>query len=193
MRTLLYINACPRGRGVSRTDRLCRAFLAALPSDIQVEEVDATAVVPITNAELDERDQLVRSGQLDAAPLQLAQQLIRADFLLIGAPYWDLSFPATLKAYLERVSVCGLSFYYNESGQPVGCCRAKRLVYVTTSGGVIGKLNFGYDYVASLFDTLLGVHDAAFVSAEQLDIVGMDPEPALCQAEETLHSMAQTL
>lgn len=193
MKTLLYVNACPRGQGISRTDRLCRAFLSALPADIQVEEVDATAIVPISNAELDERDQLIRAGQLDAAPLRLAQQLVLADFLLIGAPYWDLSFPATLKAYLERISVCGLSFYYNELGQPVGCCRAKRLVYVTTAGGVIGKRNFGYEYVAGLFDTLLGVHDAAFVSAEQLDIVGMDPEPALRQAEETLRSMAQSL
>ena len=193
MKTLLYVNACPRGQGISRTDRLCRAFLSALPADIQVEEVDATAIVPISNAELDERDQLIRAGQLDAAPLRLAQQLVLADFLLIGAPYWDLSFPATLKAYLERISVCGLSFYYNELGQPVGCCRAGRLIYVTTAGGVIGKRNFGYDYVAGLFDTLLGVHDAAFVSAEQLDIVGMDPEPALRQAEETLRSMAQSL
>lgn len=193
MKTLLYINCCPRGKGVSRTDRLCRHFLAHLPADIQVEEVDATQTPLLQAADLERRDALVREKQFDAPMLALAGQLIRADYLLFGAPYWDLSFPASLKAYLEQVSVCGLTFYYNEAGQPVGCCKGQRLIYVTTAGGTIGTLNFGYDYVAGLFSTLLGVPNASFVSAENLDIVGRDPEPALRQAEQMLETMAQDL
>ena len=193
MKTLLYINCCPRGTGVSRTDRLCRHFLAHLPAGIQVEEVDATQTPLLRMPDLEKRDALVKAKKFDDPMFTLAQQLIHADYLLFGAPYWDLSCPASLKAYLEQISVCGLSFYYNEAGQPVGCCQGQRLIYVTTAGGPIGKLNFGYDYVAGLFATLLGIPNASFISAENLDIVGRDPEPALQQAEEMLEEMANNL
>ena len=47
----------------------------------------------------------------------LAKQLISADHVVIGAPYWDLSFPARLKIYLERCSVDKLTFLYDENGK----------------------------------------------------------------------------
>ena len=41
-----------------------------------------------------------------------------ADEIVIGAPYWDLSFPAALKTYLEHCCVCDVTFHYTQEGRP---------------------------------------------------------------------------
>ena len=76
----------------------------------------------------------------------------RYDVIVIGAPFWDLSFPAALKLYFENVTVSGITFEYSEKGRPVGKCNAKKLYYITTSGGYIGNNNFGVDYVKEIID-----------------------------------------
>ena len=38
----------------------------------------------------------------------LASQFQQADEIVIAAPYWDLSFPAILKLYLENIYVTGV-------------------------------------------------------------------------------------
>ena len=44
----------------------------------------------------------MKAGALDDPLLDYARQFARADQILIAAPCWDLSFPAVLRAYLER-------------------------------------------------------------------------------------------
>ena len=56
----------------------------------------------------------------------LARQFARAEIIVMAAPYWDLSFQAALKQYLEQVNVVGITFRYSEEGQPVPLCRARR-------------------------------------------------------------------
>ena len=88
-------------------------------------------------------------------------------------------FPALLKAYLEAITVSGLTFRYTEEGYPASLCRAKRLIYVTTAGGYIGAYDFGYQYVAALARGFFGITDISCVSAEGLDIVGADVDEIL--------------
>ena len=96
-----------------------------------------------------------------------------AEIIVVGAPYWDLMFPAVLKNYFERVTVSGLTFSYGQNGIPKGHCKGKKLIYVTTSGGPI-KFNFGYDYVAAIAKGFYGINDVSLVKAEGLDIYGAD-------------------
>ena len=79
------------------------------------------------HVEAERRERLVKAGALDDPLLDYARQFARADQILIAAPCWDLSFPAVLRAYLERVSVTGVTFHYNDQGVPAGLCRARRL------------------------------------------------------------------
>ena len=102
--------------------------------------------------------------------------------MVIAAPYWDMSFPASLKLYIEQLCVNKLTFCYSEKGIPCGLTNIKKVVYLTTSGGYIGNNNFGFDYIKTLFSTLFGVGDIAFFSAEGLDIYGNDPESILSEA-----------
>ena len=111
--------------------------------------------------------------------------VIGADQILIGASYWDLSFPAKLKIYLEQCSVTGLTFIYSPEGIPQGQCHAKHLTYITTSGSAIGEFNFGYDYVKGIC-SLFGIGKTFFVSAEELDIIGKDVPAIMARAKDKI-------
>lgn len=175
---VLFVNACMRGEK-SRTLQLCRDYLdklAATRSDAEIEEVDLTTMeIEVQDgAFIERRDAFLRAGDFSDGMFDLAKQLIAADHVVIGAPYWDLSFPAKLKMYLERCSVDKLTFVYDDHGVPHGQCRAKALTYITTAGGYIGDFNFGFDYVKGLCSMLFGIREFHFAAADGIDIIGVD-------------------
>ena len=114
----------------------------------------------------------------------LACQFAEADIIVVAAPYWDLSFPAILKAYFEQINVLGLTFEYTEDGFPRGLCKAKKLIYVTTAGGPIISDEFGYGYVKALAQNFYGISNVCQVKAEGLDVIGADEEGILNKALE---------
>ena len=107
-------------------------------------------------------------------------KLYDADTIVIAAPYWDLSFPAMLKTYIENIYVTGIVSAYDESGMPVGLCKAKELYYVTTAGGPYDP-TYSYGYIESLAKNYFGIPKTHLVKAEMLDIIGNDAEEILNQ------------
>jgi FMN-dependent NADH-azoreductase len=144
---LLFVNACMRGAEISRTHKLCREFLRGR----EFEEVDLTKKIPpcLDGDAIKNRDALIDSGDLNHDAFALARQFARAEEILIGAPYWDLSFPAALKAYVENICVRNITFKTTATGV-AGICRAKKLTYISTAGGFIKNANFGADYFRAL-------------------------------------------
>lgn len=204
METILLVNACLREN--SRTKRLADAALkqyifertvgketagekslAGEVFKINVVERDLSRfpVAPLDKSGLETRETGGDTG-FDGSFFELAKEFSSADTILVAAPYWDLSFPAVLKAYFEAVCVCGLTFHYGEDGLPHSLCKAKRLIYVTTSGGYIGEMNFGFDYVKGLCKAFFEIDDACFIRAQGLDIDGNDTEKILCGAIDRL-------
>lgn len=190
MKTILFVNSCLNQES-SRTQRLADAVLdkmleeaAAAGEQAQVEEL---SLIDAGIEGLDEETLAFRSERSAAkdfthelfAP---ARQFREADEVVIAAPYWDLSFPAMLKAYIEQLCVNGLTFSYSEEGIPVGHCLAKRLTYVTTAGGYLGAYNMGFDYVAAVCKLYFGIEESRCISAEGLDIWGNDAEAILASA-----------
>lgn len=184
MEQILFVNACVRPQ--SRTLKLARFLLSRLPG--QMTEVDLnTAPVPFLDREgLSQRDALLAAKDFSAPMLRHGVQFSNADTVVIAAPYWDLMFPALLKAYLEAVTVSGLTFHYTEDGRPATLCRARRLIYVTTAGGPIGSLDFGFQYVSALARGFFEIPEVHCVKAEGLDIVGADVEAILRRAEQEI-------
>ena len=105
---------------------------------------------------------------------------------MIAAPFWDLSFPAALKQYLEQINVTGITFKYAEEGVPIGLCRAKRLFYVTTAGGHYVPEIYGFGYVKALAQDYYGIQDVRKNEAVGLDIDGADVDTIIKPAEEAL-------
>ena len=183
MDKILYVNTCVRKE--SRTNRLAHSLLERLRGEVTEIDADLNGLKPLNEGSLKRREELTAAGNFAAGELGAAREFAAADIIVIAAPYWDLTFPSLLKIYLENVTVCGVTFYYTDEGIPKGLCRAKKLYYVTTSGGTIIH-NFGYEYVRTLASEFYGIKDTRFISAEGLDIVGADAEEILLKAEREL-------
>lgn len=168
---LLYINACVRAD--SRTARIAQALLARLGgayTEVKLAEED---LQPLSAETLQKRTALTERGDYSDPMFRWAKQFRDADEIVIAAPYWDLSFPASLKVYLENVYVTGLVSEYTEEGLPRGLCRAKKLWYVTTAGGPY-QPDFSYDYFLTLSTQFFGIPETELVKAEMLDVWGYD-------------------
>ena len=174
----LYINCCPRRD--SRTDRLARALLTSL-GDFEELRLYDEPLQPLNAQRLKLRDTLLARGDLQGNLFRYARQFAAADQIVIAAPFWDLSFPAQLKIYLENVYVTGIVSRYNEMGQPEGLCKAEKLYYVTTAGGPYDG-RYSFEYLKSLATEFFGIPTVELLKAEMLDIVGNDPQAILQKA-----------
>ncbi|MCQ2548075.1 MAG: NAD(P)H-dependent oxidoreductase [Clostridia bacterium] len=172
MKKLLFINACARDN--SRTHRLALGYLNELREheEFELEELNLYQLdlEPLTQARLLRRDELRAEANWSDSMFDLARQFKDADYILVASPYWDFSFPAILKLYMENIGVDDLTFKTSEAGY-TGYCKAKKFVYITTSGGYIGEYNLGYEYFQAVNTMLFGKDlEMEFYSAEALDI-----------------------
>ena len=182
MKQILFVNACVRPE--SRTRALARCLLECLGNDYTEVNVTNGCVRPLDGKALEKRTEKIRKADFSDASFALARQFAEAETIVIAAPFWDLSFPACLKIYFENILVSGLTFTY-QSGSPAGLCRAKRLYYVTTAGGMLSP-DFGFSYVRALAETFFGIPEVKCFSAEGLDIIGNDVAHIMQDAEETI-------
>ncbi len=186
-RPILFINACVR-KG-SRTRRLAEKLLLKLDRPYEEVRLDRLNFPPVTEEYLRLRDRLITETDFINPMFDLARQFAEAETIVIAAPYWDLSFPASLKQYLELINVVGISFRYTEEGIPVGLCKADRLFYVTTAGGGFMPEEFGFGYVKALAQNYYGIRDVRLIKAACLDIFGADVEEILKEAEDEISEM----
>ena len=184
MENLLFINACVRGER-SRTLKLARRFLEgyqkAHPDTVITQrDLCAQRLQPQYPEVLAERDELWAAGRLDQPMFEPAREFAAADKIVVAAPFWDLSFPAVLKIYLERISVTDVTFGYDDQGAMVGLCRASKLLYVVTRGGNYAgtELEMGTPMLRALC-TMYGIPELITLAAEGLDDVRQDKQALL--------------
>ena len=188
---ILYVNACVRGE--SRTARLAGYLISRLGGT--AEEIrPAEAGFPTADESfLRRRDGLIAAEEFGDEMFAWARAFAVADTVVVAAPYWDLSFPAALKQYFEQINVTGVTFRYSPEGVPVGLCRARRLFYVTTAGGMILSDEYGFGYVKSLAENFYGIREVCQIKAEGLDLPDTDVEGVLRRAEEDIDRMLAEL
>jgi FMN-dependent NADH-azoreductase len=100
---------------------------------------------------------------------QALAEFIAADAVVIAAPMYNFTIPTQLKAWIDRIAVAGQTFRYTEAG-PEGLCGGKKVVIVSTSGGLHAGQATGVaheDYLKVLFG-FLGITDIEFVRAHGL-------------------------
>ncbi len=193
MKNVLWVDCCIRGEQ-SRTLRLSRAFLSALPEACRVTHLDLMQLQPryFSGAYFDERQALLEQGAREHPRFDLARQFAAADEIVVSAPFWDLSFPALLKVYIEQVSLDGITFGSTEAGL-VGLCRAERMVYLTTRGGFYtgDAMEMGSRYMEALC-RFFGIDRYDCVAADGMDVAGFDGEGSLRAAMEKAAALAKT-
>jgi FMN-dependent NADH-azoreductase len=82
---------------------------------------------------------------------------------------YNFSIPTQLKAWIDRIAVAGKTFRYTEAG-PEGLCGGKKLMIVSTSGGLHAgqPSGVGHEEYLKLVFGFLGITDIEFVRAEGL-------------------------
>ena len=183
MKKVLFVNACAREN--SRTLELAEYVMTKISGDREDVDLYKINLSPLNAEGVVVRDMANKNKDFSNDDFELAIQFSNADVIVVAAPYWDLMFPAVVKNYFEMVTVNGLTFVYGENGIPKGLCKAKKLIYVTTSGGPIVH-NFGFEYVSALAKSFYGIDEVKFVSAQGLDIRGADACLIIKNAKESV-------
>ena len=182
---ILYVNACVRRN--SRTDELARYLLDILGDSYVERKLSREPLLPLSEERLEFRTKLIDSGNYSDRLFDYSKEFAAADIIVISAPFWDLSFPTLLKAYIENIYITGIVSRYNDDGTPKGLCRAKKLYYVTTAGGPYDA-RFSFDYIREMCVKYLGIAEVQLIKAEMLDIEGNNPTEILKKAKEELTS-----
>ena len=180
----LFINACVRKQ--SRTKRLAEHLLSA--GNESYVELDLNAIeFPIVDEDfLIMRDRLILNEDFNNPVFDLARQFAEAEDIVIAAPFWDLSFPAALKQYIEQINVTGITFSYTPEGVPFGLCKARRLTYITTVGGNYFPEEFGAGYIEALSQNFYGIPEFELIKATGLDIEGADVDEIINTAKKEI-------
>jgi FMN-dependent NADH-azoreductase len=101
---------------------------------------------------------------------QLIEELQSADTVVIGAPMYNFSIPAPLKAWIDQVVRMGKTFGHGANG-PQGLLGRKNVVVITSRGGAYekGSARRGFDFQEPYLQHILrfiGLTDITFVHAE---------------------------
>ena len=182
---ILFINACVREN--SRTLLLAKHLLNRLSGDVSEVNLEKENIQPLNAESLNYRESCLHTGKTDDKIFRFAHQFADADTIVIAAPFWDLSFPSSLKNYIEAITVSGITFTY-VNNIPKGLCNAKKLYFVSTCGGPFSE-DFGCNYIKALAQGFYGIPDFTCFKAEFLDVVGADVDGILAAAKNNIDSV----
>jgi FMN-dependent NADH-azoreductase len=99
---------------------------------------------------------------------QLIAELEATDLLVIEAPLWNFSIPASLKAWFDQVVRARRTFRMSQTGSE-GLLKDRKTVVIVTTGGV--PLGSGYDFATPYIRHILGfigIKDVTFIDAGRL-------------------------
>jgi len=99
----------------------------------------------------------------------LVAELRAADVLVIGAPIYNFSVPATFKAWIDMIARARLTFEYTDNG-PQGLLNDKKAYVIVPSGGVpVGSpMDFATPYIRHAL-SFVGITDVEFIGAQGAD------------------------
>lgn len=196
---LLHVDSAITGdQSVSRqlTARTVAAWQAAHPGTT-VQYLDLAQQAP---SHLSAQSLGFRTGQAAATEVErnenalseaLVSQFLASDVIVIGAPLYNFSIPSQLKAWIDLVSVAGVTFRYGPNGAE-GMLEHKRAIIVATAGGQHAGQPSGRahaDYLRLLL-AFLGVSDVRVIAAEGLAMGPAVREPALAAARGQVAELA---
>lgn len=168
MKNLVVINACVRERD-SRTLRIAEPVIEALSGRYKITRYDLPqmeGVIPLNPNFFAERGR----GEVPAWAMDAARAIADADRVLIAAPFWDMSFPAVLKAFFEQTSLFEVTF--TDTGKTCkGLCKGPKVLYITTRGMDISTGDAreqATPYLKAL-GTLWNLGDLTTIAAQNMD------------------------
>ncbi len=121
---------------------------------------------------------------------ELVAELKAADEIVLTAPMYNFSVPATLRDYFDHVARPGLTFSYTADG-PEGLLRGKKTyVFITRGGRYNGAADTQRPYLEQ-FLGFIGLSDVEFVLAEGLAMGDDERRQSLDSAREHVDALAR--
>lgn len=98
----------------------------------------------------------------------LIAELKEVDTIVLTAPMYNFSIPATLKNYFDAITKAGITFKYESTG-PVGLIQDKKVYVVISRGGKYKEMgvNFQEDYLRMQLE-FIGLKNVKFIFIEGL-------------------------
>jgi len=193
---ILRIDSATTGEAsVSRklTGLIAEHFRVKHPGATWVERDFATAPLPhldyVTTGAI-RRPEQARDGAMQAAfPAERAvlDEFLASDIVILGVPMYNFTVPSSIKAWIDRLGVPGVTFKYSEAG-PEGLAGGRRLIVASSRGGeyqMDGPFEHQETYLRDVM-AFIGVTDVEFIRAEKTGFGPEAVEQALSQAKEQI-------
>ena len=199
MSKLIYIKANPKSEGNSNTLKISDAFVKDYKENHPQDEIITLDLYKENIGFLTEyavEHHNIDHGEDTNHPIfKYAYQFLEADKIVMAAPFWNLSFPAILKAYLDYVTVSGITFKYTSEG-PVGLCQGKKALHIVTRGGNYSEEPFssfelGDKYLRTLF-SFLGFSEFVTIAVEDMNRSSTDIDLVISDAINKAKNIVKT-
>ena len=174
---VLELNASARRDG-SMSRRLVDDLVAALEDrygDIEITRRNLAAGLPFIDEAwvganfTPEEERSIADRQTLALSDELVGELEAADIIVIGAPIYNFSIPATLKVWIDMIARARKTFRYTDNGVE-GLLKGKKAYVIVPSGGVpVGSpVDFATPYLRHALG-FVGITDVEFIGAQGAD------------------------
>lgn len=202
MDTVLHIDSSPRMESVS--SRLAKKFVErwceqhagtrVVHHNTSAEKLpflDAAMVEAFFTPEV---ERSVEQRALLELSDRLVDELLACDVLVVAAPMWNLSVPASLKAWIDLVVRPGRVFEVTAEGVRWLVPMGKRVFVFTARGGDYGAgskikaMDYQEPYLRALFGSL-GMNEIEFVNGEEQYHEGEVARRALERAEDVIEAL----
>ncbi len=205
MAHILHIDSSARGeRSVSRmlTQEFIQGWKAAHPTDTVtyrdlghhpvpfVSEAWIAAAFSPPEAHTPEMIEAIQPSN------QLIDELLAADRYVFGVPMYNLTIPATFKAYIDQIVRAGRTFAVTEAGYK-GLVEGKKALVITAEGGQYrpGMPTEGYNFQEPYLRGILGfmgITDVTFIHGDGLSLGDEVREKSMTEAKAAIQQAIET-
>ena len=201
---ILHIDSSPRGER-SHSRQLTLALVKELKADrpdatIVYHDLGRDPVAPVTEtwiaaAYSDPATHTPEMQSAIAVSNQLIDELFASDIIVMGAPMYNFSIPAPLKAYIDQIVRAGRTF---NPANYQGLVTGKKMFVLTARGGggygpgeAMEAVNFQDTYLRTIFG-FIGITDVTFTHDEKTSAGNSNLEEALKTARQMADAVAQS-
>jgi FMN-dependent NADH-azoreductase len=200
---LLHIDASPRGER-SHSRQLGHKFVAAWKTKhpegaVTLRDIGANPLPLVTEAWVEgaftpPEGHSAAAKEAILVSNGLVEELLSADELVIATPIYNLTVPASLKAWIDQIVRYGRTFAITAEGYK-GLVEGKRATVLVASGGdfrpdgAAGGYNFLEPYLRAILG-FIGITDVRFVYAHSLSQADDIRDQSLTEAQTAVRELA---
>lgn len=130
MKNIVYLNCCIR-KEESRTLKIATPIVEKIKEKHNVTEINLSDMQLILYNNKEYTNKV--NGVHNINYYDYSKMIANCDGLIISAPFWDMSFPAQLKAFLEGISLFDVMFV-SDDVKCNGIAKCPFMALITTRG-----------------------------------------------------------